>query len=213
MAVQSKIYVFEECEPNVEVRSLADADIKIYGDEETVVKIFEPGLQGPRGLRGETGYSGAGEPFYIITSASLYATTASLALFGSFSSSLLPWTSSSGTSTFDLGSIYAPWRRIYASESINISGPSGQLISIYGSANAINVGQSQITTSSFGFNTGATTIIKSITNNQQTYIFTSASVSSSFNENGVFILPDFDTLPTAYNGGLIKSGSELFFGI
>lgn len=212
MAVQSKIYIFEECEPDVVLRSSTDSHINIFGDEETVVKIFEPGLPGPRGIQGERGYSGAGEPFYIITSASLYATTASLAIFGSYSSSIIPWTASIGATSFDLGSIVAPWRNIYASQSINISGPSGLLVSLYGSANAINIGQSQITTSSYGFNTG-TTIIRSITNNQQTYTFTSASVSSSFNQDGIFILPEFNTLPIWYSGGLIKSGSELFFGV
>lgn len=213
MSGNSKIFVYEENdEPKLDIVFGPDSSLCVFG-EDPVVTIYEPGIQGAKGDkgdRGETGYSGAGEPFFVITSGSLYATTGSLAIFANFSSSLLPYTSSFGT-TFDLGSQSSPWRNVYVSESIFIVKNNIHLVSIRGSENTIEIGDSRITTSSFGFDS-----IKNLTkiaSDQQTFLVRSASVSTSFNSNGVFVLPDFNFLPPIVVGGLIKSGSNLFFGM
>lgn len=210
MSAIARTYIFDEIEHDLEIRSGPEAVISIYGADE-VTRIFEPGIQGPPGPIGPQGYSGAGEPFFVITSASLYATTASLALFASFSSSLVPWTGSSYNTTFDLGSNEQPWRRVYVLESIFIVKNGVNLVTLQGSENTLSIGTSQITTSSFGFDNLKN--INRITSTQQTFLFTSQSVSSSFNESGIFVLPDFSTLPESVPGGLIKNGNNLFFGI
>lgn len=211
MAEQTKIIVFEETEPIVEIRSGQDSYTNIY-DVTEVVKIFEPGLQGPKGERGERGYSGAGEPFYIITSGSLYGTTGSLAIFSTFSSSLIPQTSSNGFTTFNLGSISSPWNTLYVSESVVFSKGGNSQVTLVGGENRINIGYTTIETSSIGYDNVKN--IQRLSSTQQTYIFRSGSVSSSFDETGILVLPEFDTLPTnAPVGGIIKSGNNIYLGI
>ena len=210
MAVSSKIFVYDEIEPELQVVAGSNSSLKIY-DESKIITIYEPGprgTKGERGERGETGFSGAGEPFFVITSGSLFATTASLAIFAGFSSSLSPY---APNTPFDLGSTNNSWRNVYFSESIFIVKNGVNLVSIRGSENTVELGQSRITTSSVGFSNS--TVINRLSNNQQTFLIQSASVSTSFNSDGVFVLPDFQYLPTLAIGGLIKSGSNLFFGI
>lgn len=210
MALTNKVYVYEEQFPEIQVVSGPDKALRIYG-EDSVVRIYEPGAQGPVGPQGPAGFSGAGEPFYVITSGSLYASTASLAVFASFSSSLLPYTASTGLSTFDLGSLLQPWRKLFVSESIGFVSSGSLYIEIKSSQeNQIEVGQSVITTSSFGFDNY---IVKRIQSNQQTFLIQSASVSHSINEDGVFAVGDFTHTPTSVPGGIIKSGSDFYFGI
>lgn len=206
----NKIRIFEE---SISLTDNSQTNtIEIFNDSNCgPVKIFDPGPKGDKGDRGETGFSGAGEPFFVIVSGSLYGTTGSLAILADFSSSLIPYTGSNSMTTHALGSLTRPWRNVYLSESIFIVKNGVDLVSIRGSSNTVSIGQSQISTSSFGFDD--IKIINRITNNQQTFQFISSSVSSSFNEEGVFTIPDFSFLPTPYEGGLIKSGSNLFFGI
>lgn len=204
------ITIYEEPEPQLELVSAINSPLRLF-EETQVITLFEPGprgAKGDKGDRGETGFSGAGEPFFVITSGSLYATTASLAIFAGFSSSLSPYTSNT---PFDLGSTNNSWRNVYVSESIFIVKNGVNLVSIRGSENTVEIGQSRITTSSFGFSNS--TVINRLANNQQTFLIQSASISTSFNSDGVFVLPDFQYLPTLAIGGLIKSGSNLFFGI
>ena len=210
MAVSSKIFVYDECDPELQVVAGSNSSLKIY-DEVKVITIYEPGprgTKGEQGERGETGFSGAGEPFFVITSGSLYATTASLAIFAGFSSSISPY---APNTPFDLGSTNNSWRNVYFSESIFIVKNGVNLVSIRGSENTVEIGQSRITTGSFGFSNS--TVINRLANDQQTFLIQSASVSTSVNSDGVFVLPDFQYLPTLAIGGLIKSGSNLFFGI
>ena len=209
MVESKKVYVYEEQFPEIEVVTGIDRSLRVYG-EDSVVRIYEPGPQGPIGPQGPQGFSGAGEPFYVITSGSLYATTASLAIFSQFSSSLLPWTSSLSYNTFDLGSQNHSWRGIYVSESIFIVKSGSILVQLRGSENTLEVGQSKISTSSFGFDSY---IIKRIQDNQQIFLIQSASVSHSINQDGVFSVGDFNSLPTPIPGGIVKSGSDFYFGI
>lgn len=209
MAESKKVYVYEEQFPEIEVVTGIDRSLRIYG-EDSVVRIYEPGAQGPPGPQGPQGFSGAGEPFYVITSGSLYATTASLANFASFSSSLLPWTRSLSETTFDLGSLFQPWRKVFVGESIGFVKSGSLFVEIKASQNQIEIGQSIITTSSFGFDNY---IVKRITSDQQQFLIQSASVSHSINSQGVFSVGDFDYLPTPIPGGIIKSGSNFYFGI
>lgn len=208
MAHTNKVYVYEESFPEIEVVSGPDKSLRIYG-EDSVVRIYEPGAQGPTGPQGPAGFSGAGEPFYVITSGSLYATTASLSILASFSSSLVPWTSSFNFTTMDLGSLQQSWRNVYVSESIFIVKSGSILVQLRGSENTLEIGQSKITTSSFGFDNY---ILKRIQSNQQTFLIQSASISHSINEEGVFSVGDFNNTPTPIPGGIIKSGSDFYFG-
>ena len=175
-----------------------------------IIEIYTEGPRGQRGIRGETGYSGAGEPFYVVTSGSLYATTASLAILSSFSSSLIPSTGSYYDTTHDLGSINQSWRRVYVSESIFIVKSGSVLVELRGSENTLEIGQSKITTSSFGFDLP---MFRRVSSTQQTMTVLSGSVSASFNLNGIFVVSEFNSLPSPVSGGIIKSGSAFFFGI
>lgn len=186
MAQSSKVYVYEEQFPEIEVISGDDKSIRIFG-EDSLIRLYEPGPQGPKGDQGPAGYSGAGEPFFVIQSGSLFGSTASLALINAFfSSSIIPLSSS-----FDLGTELLAWRNIFAK-------------------NLIQVSHSKITSQSFGFEHA---VISRVTENQQTFLIKSSSTSHSINESGIFILADFTFLPNPILGGLIKSGSELFIGV
>ena len=209
MSQNRTITIFEE---NVIVQNTLDSSgIEIIDDgANRVVEIITEGPRGPRGIQGPPGFSGAGEPFYVITSGSLYATTASLAILAHFSSSLLPWTGSFSQTAFDIGSLSHPWRSVYVSESIFIIKSGSVLVELKGSENTLEIGSSKISTSSFGFENN---VINRLSTDQQTLLVQSASVSMSFNSKGVFIIPEFEFLPPVYLGGLIESGSQLFVGL
>lgn len=203
---QRTITIFEE---DIRVDRVVDAyGIDIVDDSNRIIEIITEGPRGPRGDRGEVGYSGAGEPFYVVVSGSLYATTSSLATFGFFSSSLNP-TSVGGFTTFDLGGLNTPWRSLYVSESIFIVKQGIGLVEIRGSENAVDIGNSRITTGSFGFESP---IISREAIGQQIMQVSSASVSMSFDDSGVFSIPSFSTLPSPVVGGLIMINNELYFG-
>lgn len=204
---QRTITIFEE---DVQVERVVDSyGIDIVDDgANKIIEIIAEGPRGPVGPQGPPGFSGAGEPFYVVTSGSLYATTASLSIFAYFSSSLNP-TTVGGLTTFDLGGISNPWRRLYVSESIFIVKQGVGLVEIRGSENTVEIGHSKVSTGSFGFENA---IISRTTTNQQTFQITSASVSMSFGGTGVFSVPAFGTLPSPVDGGLIMVGSDLYFG-
>lgn len=174
-----------------------------------VIEIFAEGPAGPVGSQGPAGFSGAGEPFYVVTSGSLYATTASLALLASVSSSIIPWTSSFGT-TFDVGSLFAPWRSVYVSESIFIVKSCSVLVELKGSQNTLEIGRSKIATASFGFENP---VISRVTTGQQTMVVNSGSISASFDESGQLLVPSFEYAPIVKYGSLFVSGSDLFIGL
>lgn len=204
---QRTITIFEE---DVQVERVVDSyGIDIVDDgANKIIEIIAEGPRGPVGPQGPAGFSGAGEPFYVITSGSLYATTASLANFAYFSSSLNP-TTVGGLTTFDLGGISNPWRRLYVSESIFIVKQGVGLVEIRGSENTVEIGHSKVSTGSFGFENA---IISRTATNQQTFQIASASVSMSFGDTGVFSVPAFGSLPSPVDGGLIMVGSDLYFG-
>ena len=178
--------------------------IEIYNDQNGIVNIYDPGPKGDKGDQGAPGFSGAGEPFFVIRSGSLYASTASIALINAFvSSSLLPWSGS-----FDLGSNSYPWKTVYVTESIFIIRNGQTFVTI--DSDHIQVSASKITTSSFGFEIP---IIQRIKSDQQTFLIQSASISSSINNDGVFSIGDFNYLPIPIPGGIIKFGSDFYFGI
>ena len=135
----------------------------------------------------------------------MYATTASLSIFGKFSSSIEPW-----GDTFDLGALQYPWRRVYVSESIFIVKSGSVLVELRGSENTLEIGHSRITTSSFGFDRD---IFNRVSSDQQTLSVISSSVSMSFDKFGVFSVSDVPVLPSVVVGGIIKSGSDFFAGI
>lgn len=197
-----KVYIFNEDNVRINVYEEAQSELQLINDNPSIeiVRIYEQGPQGGRGADGTAQipnlvvtssqqinfYSIQNAPFYPIVSGSLFGSTSSFAFFGTFSSSLLPWSSS-----FDLGSLVNPWKNIYVS-------------------NSIFIGDSKITTSSFGFDDY---IIKRISSNQQIMKVTSGSVSASFNNDGILTIPDFNQLPIVARGGLIVSGTEFLVGI
>ena len=197
-----KVYIYNEDNIRINVYEEAQSELQLINDNPSIeiVRIYEPGPQGGRGLDGTAQipnlvvtssgqinfYSIENAPFYPIVSGSLFGTTSSFAFFGTFSSSLIPWSSS-----FDLGSLDNPWKNAYIS-------------------NSIFVGNSLLTTSSFGFEDY---IIKRISATQQILKVSSGSVSASFNDEGIFIVSEFSKLPNSYKGGLIVSGSDFLVGI
>ena len=198
-------------EEDIVVERIVDSSgVEIIDDgANRVIEIFAEGPRGPVGPQGPAGFSGAGEPFYVITSGSLYATTASLALLASVSSSMIPWTSSVGT-TFDVGSLFAPWRSVYVSESIFIVKSGSVLVELKGSQNTLEIGQSKIATASFGFENP---VISRVASGQQTMTVKSGSISASFDESGQLLVPSFDYTPIVKYGSLFVSGSDLFIGL
>lgn len=185
--------------------------LSVIDEGNRVLTIYERGLKGDKGDQGPPGFSGAGEPFYVVQSGSRYATTASLAIFASFSSSLIPYTGSQYTD-YDVGSISSPWRKFFVSESIVFSKTGTSLVELFPTENAINIGQTSISTSSIGFLSSPVITYRS--NQQQEFKIMSGSLTGSMvNGNGVFIVGDFNYLPPAIPGGILKSGSKFFVGI
>lgn len=203
------VQIFED---DIIVQNSVDGSgLTIFDDgANRVVQVIAEGPRGPIGPQGPAGFSGAGEPFYVITSGSLYATTSSLSLMAFISSSILPWTGSNGQCTFDLGSVRHPWRGVYVSESIFIIKSGSVLVELKGSSNTLEIGQSSITTSSFGFEFP---LFSRRASDQQTMSIRSASVSVSFDSDGAFLIPSFDYLPTPKLGALFVSGSDLYVGL
>ena len=178
--MSDKVIIFEQYEPEVQVKTSSDNALLVFCDD-AVITVLEPGPMGQKGDRGETGFSGAGEPFYVITSGSMYATSASLAINAFVSSSILPWSSS-----FNLGSSDYLWKNIYVSESFYI---------IKSGIQKVKIGNDEFQINDIPIK------------------FISSSVSSSF-INGIFIISEFNNmLPNPISGGLIKSGSNFYFGI
>lgn len=204
------LHIFDEDNTNV-VNQDSVSTLYQCDDEDRVLIVYEGGPKGDKGEQGPPGFSGAGEPFYVITSGSLYGTTASLAIFADFSSSLTPWTSSLSYTDFDIGSVQKPWRRVYVSESIYFIKSGSELVNIKANPGNIQIGNTIIATSSFGFVSAP--VIEEITSGQQEFKITSGSLTGSMvNKQGVFIVGDFNYLPTSVPGGIIKSGSDFFLG-
>jgi hypothetical protein len=64
-----------------------------------------------------------------------------------------------------------------------------------------------------GLQLDQTKILSNIANNQQTFLIRSSSVSASFGLDGIFCVSEFSYLPVPKTGGIIKSGSDFFFGV
>lgn len=203
------LYIFDE---GIEVQQQSDqSSLSVY-NENNVITIFEQGPKGDKGEQGPPGFSGAGEPFYVITSVSLYASTASLAILASISSSLFPWTSSLSATDFDLGSQNHTWRRLYVSESIYFIKSGSILAQIQSNPGNIQIGNTVISTSSIGF--VGSPVINYLGSEQQEFKIMSGSITGSMvNRDGVFSVGDFLTLPPVVPGGIAKSGSNFYFGI
>lgn len=61
---------------------------------------------------------------------------------------------------------------------------------------------------------GGIPVLRHIAPNQQQLLITSASITgAAVTDNGVFVVGDFQSLPAAISGGIIKSGSKFFLGI
>ncbi len=198
-----KVYIFDDDNIKINVYEEGQTDLQIINENPSIeiIRIYEQGAQGPRGEDGTAQipdlvvtssnqidfYLIQNAPFYPIISGSLFGTTASFAFFGTISSSLLPWSSS-----FDLGSVTSPWKNVYVS-------------------NSLHVGHTIVTTSSFGFDDY---VVKRISSEQTIFKLISGSVSSSFNDDGQFLIPKRNNLPNQiYEGSLLISGSDFFIGI
>ena len=205
------LYIFDD--DKVEVSNVQSTDT-LYkcDDDDKILIVYEGGPKGDKGDQGTPGFSGAGEPFYVITSGSLYGTTASLAIFSDFSSSLNPWTSSLSYTDFSLGSINKAWKGLYVSESIYFIKSGSQLVNIKPNPGNIQIGNTIVATSSLGFVSAP--VISEITSGQQEFKIMSGSVTGSMvNRDGVFGVGDFSTLPPLFPGSIVKSGSDFYVGI
>lgn len=186
------------------------------------------GLRGPTGPQGPVGLSGAGEPFYALITGSLYATSASLSIFGYISSSILPYSSSGGGITsFSLGSVERPWHSLYVgTSSIHFVHNQEILASIGAIDDYVAIGDSRIGTASFGFTstiitkrssfadidyTGSLTVHTDGTSD----IIAASSQSTDYwkvNTRGIVVFGEFTYLPTPVPGGMIFSGSSFYIG-
>lgn len=203
------LYIFDE---DIEVRQEgSNSTLSVFSEDSNVLTIYEKGPKGDRGDQGPAGFSGAGEPFYVITSGSLYATTASLAILANISSSLLPWTSSLSRTDYDLGSQNHTWRRLYVSESIYFIHSGSIYAQIQSSPGNIQIGNTIVATSSVGF--VGSPVIAYLNSGQQEFKITSGSLTGSMvNRQGVFIVGDFTNLPDSVPGAIAKSGSNFYLG-
>lgn len=194
--------------------------VSVFETSYGVVEVTSFGPSGPRGEKGDPGFSGAGEPFYAIVTGNLYATTASIAILADISSSLVPYTG------FSLGTLVAPWNSLFVSSSISFAHSGSILATIEAEDGYVVVGNSRIGTSSFGF---STEIIRDHTSYVDILYTGSLGVSSNglvdiavfssqstdyvtVNKRGVFVLGEFSNLPTPVYGGVIFSGSDLYVG-
>lgn len=203
------LYIFDE---GVEVRQEgSNSSLSVFSESPNVLTIYEKGPKGDRGDQGPAGFSGAGEPFYVITSGSLYATTASLALLANISSSLLPWTSSLSSTDYDLGSQNHTWRRLYVSESIYFISSGSIFTQIQSNPGNIQIGNTIVSTSSLGFISSP--VINYLSSGQQEFKITSGSLTGSMvNRQGLFMVGDFQSLPESVPGSIAKSGSNFYLG-
>lgn len=110
------LHIFDETIEATQTSEISHLSVVNEGDN--VIYIYDQGKRGQTGPQGPPGYSGAGEPFFVITSGSLYATTASIAILASISSSLIPLT---GSGYFNIGASNSPWNNVYLTGSIYIN--------------------------------------------------------------------------------------------
>lgn len=205
MSEYRKILIFDEIEPTIQTEKANDGQIDIYGQNELVV-IYEPGPRGSVGPQGPQGFSGAGEPFFVIQSGSLYATTASIAFGAYISSSMVPWSGG-----FNIGSLEYPWNKLYLSSSLTFAKNGITDVEINPGPHYIDIGNTRITTSSIGF--GIDPVIMRIADTYWKFNIRSGSTSASFNDSGVFAIGDYQYLPPPAEGGLIKFGNDFYIGI
>lgn len=138
--------------------------------------------------QGQVGANGKDgfSPFQIVSD--VMVGTASFAFLGEFSSSLIP----TQINSFDIGSLANRWRRLYLYDEIDIN------------STIINSGS---------FEMGNYSIFNKIDNDSHIFVVKNNNVSMSFNENGILVIPDFQTTPTSVFAGLIKSGSDIYVGL
>lgn len=197
--------------------------LSVFESSFGVVQVSTYGPSGPKGDTGQTGLSGAGEPFYAIISGSLYATTASLAIIGSISSSLIP----SAANGFDLGSVTAPWRSLYlGTSSLHFVANNQILSTITVEPGYVVIGDVRIGSESFGFGQDIITMRGNYVDMQYTGslhltsdgtndIVTITSQSTNYvtvDSRGVMVFGSFTSLPTPITGGIIFSGSDFYIG-
>ena len=136
------------------INPIIPANVRVFNDDPAqVVRVVAAGPPGGKGERGIAGPTGSTPPFYIIEGTTDYASTSSLALYGSISSSLLPYTSSNNkVSHFSLGSPLGAWKDLYLGTGSIYFMDSGSILgNLEARQNELRFGSASITTSSFGF--------------------------------------------------------------
>ncbi len=196
-----------------------------------VVEVAAVGFQGIQGPAG-SGSITSTEPFTAIVTGRLYSTTASLAMLGHISSSLLPQTGSGGIlSTFSLGSNTAAWKSLFLGSQSAITFMDNNhnvMASMSAGLGNIQIGSSVISTSSFGFtgieiikNRGTYTEI-SVTGSMEIQSDGShkpISINSesreyfSIKENGLLVLGEYLYTPSPVTGGIFYSASQVYLGL
>jgi hypothetical protein len=215
---ERQVHIFDEDPLNV--TQTTPQTIEVHDHAETRVVVIEvPGMRGAKGEQGDQGppgFSGAGEPFFVITSGSMYASTASIALLSTVSSSLIPNTGSALFTGFTLGTPTSPWKSVYLTESVVWSSASVELVSLRAGPNYVRVGTTVVATASLGFTSGSTShdVLRRVAADQQTLSLRSGSLQAvTVNNQGVFVLGPFPYTPDPVSGGIFKSGSDFFFGV
>jgi hypothetical protein len=187
------LVVFEE---DIQLQKVVTQEsVSVYDEKSSnVVTIYAPGPKGDKGEQGPPGYSGAGEPFFVITQGSMYATTASIAIKAFISSSVLPYEDG----WFSLGDYNKRWDSLYLSESLFIITDNGSSATITGTYIKYN----------------NTKVLQAVNESQQVFLISSGShTGSAVNNDGVFIIGNFGYTPPPVIGGLLKSGSDFYIGV
>lgn len=179
----------------------------------TTVRIFEPGKPGPQGKKGDRGFDGTSRPFFQASDSPLvFATTASLQLYD-LSSSLLPFTSSTYNTSFNIGAQTRPWKRIYTTHEgiFFVNANTGGYTTLYGGDGYIGIGKSRLT--STGAEITGSVKIQSSGSKDILGMYSGSAVRLRINKDGILIFSELTQTPNPINGAIIFSGSNFFFGV
>lgn len=206
--------------------------IRIINDDNySIIRVIDAGPTGRPGDRGSDGSGISTEPFVAIITGSLYYTTASISFQSTISSSLIPYTGSNGITSFGLGSISNPWLNMFIStaSSVNFVDAGEILATLSGGRNKISIGNTFLSTSSFGFD-ATPIIIRNSSTDARLYLTGSMEVigdgstsiirirsgsfeSATIDSEGVLRLGQFEYMPAPRVGGLIFSGSNFYIAL
>lgn len=177
--------------------------------EPKVFIVHDKGNQGSPGPRGAS----AGGLFYQVSDTPItYATTSSIKLYD-ISSSIVPFTSSIYTTTFNLGSETRPWKKVYTTNDgiFFVNANTGAYTTLYGGDGYIGVGQSRL--SRRGAEITGSVRLQSSASADILGMYSGSALKLKINKDGIMVFSSIHPLPASVVGGLAFSGSNFYFGL